>query len=58
MSKLEIPPAVVSAVLSAVLTAILNIIFYRSIKGKIDKSIEKHKITYSGIFKEKVDIYI
>lgn len=57
MSKIEIPPAVVSAILSAFLTALFNVIFYRSIKAKIDKSIEKHKIAYSGIFKEKIDIY-
>jgi hypothetical protein len=34
-----------------------NIIFYIIIKGKVDKSIETYKISYSGIFKEKIDIY-
>jgi len=40
------------------LVAVLgNIIFYWIIKSKIDKKIEKHKISYSGIFREKIEIY-
>jgi hypothetical protein len=34
-----------------------NIIFYLIIKGRIDKSIERHKISYSGVFKEKIEIH-
>ncbi len=34
-----------------------NLIFYMFIKNKIDNSIEKLKIAYSGVFKEKIDIY-
>lgn len=33
-----------------------NIIFYILVKGRIDKSIEKHKISYSGVFKEKIEV--
>lgn len=40
------------------LIAILgNIIFYMIIKGRIDKSIERHKISYAGIYKEKIEIH-
>ncbi len=40
------------------LVAILgNIIFYLIVKKRIDKSIEKHKISYAGIFKEKLEIH-
>ena len=34
-----------------------NIIFYLIVKNRIDNSIEKYKISYSGIFKEKIAIY-
>lgn len=44
-------------ILPAVITALLNLIFYISIKKTVDNSIEKFKITYSGILKEKIDIY-
>ena len=44
-------------ILPAIITIIGNIIFYLLIKGRIDKSIEKNKIAYGGIFKEKVNIY-
>lgn len=40
------------------LIAILgNIIFYAIIKNRIDKSIERHKISYAGIYKEKIEIH-
>ena len=40
------------------LIAILgNIIFYIIVKKRIDKSIENYKISYSGIFKEKIEIH-
>jgi hypothetical protein len=40
------------------LVAILgNIIFYMIVKNRIDKSIERHKISYAGIYKEKIEIH-
>jgi hypothetical protein len=47
----------IEKILPALITVIGNIIFYLWIKGRIEKSIEKNKIAYSGIFKEKIDIY-
>lgn len=44
-------------VLPAILTIIGNIIFYLWIKKRVDNSIEQYKIAYSGVFKEKIDIY-
>lgn len=34
-----------------------NIVFYIIVKKRIDKSIEKYKISYSGIYKEKIEIH-
>lgn len=40
------------------LVAVLgNIVFYSIIKGRVDKSIERHKISYSWIYKEKIEIH-
>ncbi|ALM19823.1 hypothetical protein AAT17_00390 [Nonlabens sp. MIC269] len=47
----------IEKILPAIITIIGNVIFYLWIKGRVDKSIEKNKIAYSGIFKEKVNIY-
>ena len=47
----------IEKILPAIITIVGNLIFYLWIKGRIDKSIEKNKIAYSGIFKEKVNIY-
>jgi hypothetical protein len=41
----------------AAITVLLNLIFYIIIRKGIEKSIEKSKIIYTGIFKEKIDIY-
>lgn len=38
-------------------TFITNYFFYIFIKDKIDKSVERYKVAYSGVFKEKVEIY-
>lgn len=54
---MQYPPQYITVILPAILTVIGNIIFYLLIKGRIDNSIEKHKIAYSGIFKERIDIY-
>lgn len=34
-----------------------NIIFYVIVKSRIDKSIEKHKISYAGVYQEKIKIH-
>ncbi|QYA24692.1 hypothetical protein G3I01_03940 [Gramella sp. MT6] len=47
----------IKIILPAIITLAGNLIFYLWIKGRIDKSIEKNKIAYSGIFKEKILIY-
>ncbi len=46
-----------SLIIPGLVAIVGNIIFYISIKRGIDKSIERHKISYSGIFKEKVDVH-
>jgi hypothetical protein len=46
-----------TAILPAIVTVSCNIIFYLIIKGRVENSIEKYKISYSGIFKERIDIY-
>src|SRR5688572_17026840 len=43
--------------LPAVITVIFNVIFYLLIKRRIDNSIERFRNSYSGVFKEKIDIY-
>jgi len=47
----------IELILPAFLTIIANVIFYWYIKSRIDKSIEKLKISYSGVFKEKIENY-
>lgn len=44
-------------IIPAVLTAVFNYMFYLFLKRKVDNSIEKYKISYSGVFKEKIEIY-
>ena len=48
---------IILVILPAIVTIVGNILFYLFIKGKVDNSIEKHKIAFSGIFKERIDIY-
>ena len=43
--------------LPGILTVVLNVIFYLVIKRSVEKSMEKFKIAYSGIFSEKIRIY-
>ena len=47
----------IEKLLPAIITIIGNVIFYLLIKGRIEKSIERNKIAYSGIFTEKIKIY-
>ena len=51
------PVKAIDLVLPAIITVICNILFYLWIKKGVDKSLEQYKISYSGIFKEKIDIY-
>lgn len=44
-------------ILPAILTIVGNIVFYLFIKRRIDNAIERQRITYSGVFKEKIEIY-
>jgi len=48
---------IIKIITSGLIAVVGNIIFYWIIKSKIDKSIEKYKIAYAGIFKEKIEIY-
>ena len=48
---------ILGLLIPAILTLVGNYIFYTIIKKKVDQSIEEYRIAYSGIFKEKVDIY-
>ncbi|WP_207425685.1 hypothetical protein [Pedobacter sp. SYSU D00535] len=41
----------------AILTLLGNFLFYTWVKKRVDSNIEKFKITYSGVFKEKIDVY-
>jgi hypothetical protein len=48
---------VIELLVPALITILANFLFYWYIKSRLDKSIEKLKISYSGIFKEKIEIY-
>lgn len=48
---------ILEILLPAIFTIIGNILFYIWIKKNVDNSIEKHKIAFSGIFKERLNIY-
>jgi len=47
----------INIILPAIITVVGNVLFYLWIKEKVDSSIERQKIAYSGIFKERIDIY-
>ena len=40
-----------------IVTVILNILFYLFIKNRVEKSLERDRITFSGLFLEKINIY-
>ncbi len=44
-------------IIPGIVAIIGNFVFYLIIKNRIDKSIERYKIAYAGVFKEKIDIY-
>jgi len=48
---------ILGLIIPAILTVLGNLIFYKWIKKDVDKSIEESKIAYSGIFREKIEIY-
>jgi hypothetical protein len=48
---------ILKTILPAAITVILNTIFYLLIKHKVERSLEKQKIAYSGVFAEKIKIY-
>lgn len=44
-------------ILPGLIAIIGNLIVYLIVKKRIDNSIEKYKISFSGVFKEKISIY-
>jgi len=46
-----------SLIIPGLVAIIGNIIFYIIVKSRIDKSIEKYKISYAGVYKEKIEIH-
>lgn len=48
---------ILSLIIPGIVAIIGNYIFYLLIKNKVDKQIENYKISYSGIFKEKIEIH-
>lgn len=48
---------IIFSITPTIITIIGNLVFYLWVKVRFDKSIERNKIAYSGIFKEKVNIY-
>lgn len=48
---------IINTLLPVILTLLGNLIFYLWIKDRVENSIEKHKVAFSEIFKEKLSIY-
>jgi hypothetical protein len=48
---------ILSPIIAGLVAIIGNIIFYILVKNRIDKSIENYKISYAGIYKEKIEIH-
>lgn len=48
---------ILSFIIPGLVAIIGNCIFYLLIKNRVDKQIENYKISYSGIFKEKIEIH-
>ena len=49
--------SLLTVILPAIITILGNALFYVWLKARIDNSIEKHKVVFSGIYKERLDIY-
>lgn len=47
----------IPGVVAGVVSYYSNKLFYQKVKTELDKDIERHKISYGGIFKERVEIY-
>jgi hypothetical protein len=50
-------PYIISALIAAAATVGGNVLVYYWLKGKLDKKITTFQIAYSGVFREKIDIY-
>ena len=48
---------ILSFIIPGLVAIIGNYIFYLLIKNRVDKQIENYKISYSGVFKEKIEIH-
>lgn len=48
---------ILSFIIPGLVAIVGNIIFYMIVKSRIDKSIERHKISYAGVFQEKLEIH-
>jgi len=46
-----------TAIFSALAVTVINIVFYLFIQSKIERSIERSKIAYSGIYGQRIEIY-
>jgi hypothetical protein len=44
-------------IIPGLIAIIGNIIFYAIVKNRIDKSIEKYKISFAGVYQEKIKIH-
>ncbi len=54
---MNIETKILQYIIPGLIAVIGNVIFYLLIKNKVDKQIENYKISYSGIFKEKIEIH-
>jgi len=48
---------VLKLIVPGLVAAVGSAVFYWRVKSKIDKSIEAHKVSYAGVFKERIEIY-
>ena len=49
--------AIFIPIISAIASVVANAIYLSFVKKDLDKRLESYKIAYSGIFKEKLDLY-
>jgi hypothetical protein len=48
---------IIKIALPGIIAILGNLLVYLIVKKRIDKSIEKHKISFTGVFQEKITIY-